>query len=397
MAASNRPRKASFGSIRKLPSGRFQARYTGPDRKVYTAKTRDGDPLTFQTWRAADAWLADKRTDIRRDEWSAPAPKSTVTPMTFRECAQGWLVDREHAILTRELYEGLLKNHIYPAFGDAALREITYPEVKQWHLALATRTGRTARAHAYALLRAILNHALMEELIDSNPCKVRGAGQSKRKRTIEPATPDEVEALAEAMPDEKYRMIVLVAAWCAPRYGELAELRRFDVDLAAKVLRIRRSVAATSTGRVVKTPKSDAGIRNVDIPPHLVPELKRYLDEHVAAAPDALLFPNQAGEHLCESTVRGVFRKARKAVGLPDLRIHDLRHTGAVFAALGGAGLKELMDRLGHSTPSASLMYQHTASGRGKEIAAGMSRLADGNVTPIEAATSAKKSRRRPA
>jgi hypothetical protein len=74
------------------------------------------------------------------------------------------------------------------------------------------------------------------------------------------------------------------------------------------------------------------------------------------------------------------------AAGRPDLRLHDLRHTGATLAAVSGATLAELMARLGHSTPGAAMRYQHAAADRDKVIAAALSKLATGDVTPIEQA-----------
>jgi integrase len=62
-------------------------------------------------------------------------------------------------------------------------------------------------------------------------------------------------------------------------------------------------------------------------------------------------------------------------VGRPDLRFHDLRHSGAVLAALTGASLAELMGRLGHSSVAAALRYQHAVDGRDREIAALLSKL----------------------
>src|SRR5258705_76750 len=82
-------------------------------------------------------------------------------------------------------------------------------------------------AHAYALLRTILGTAVADDVIAVNPCRVRGAGQAKRARTIRPASLGELEALVKALP-ERYRLMVLLAAWCALRFGELAELRRAD-------------------------------------------------------------------------------------------------------------------------------------------------------------------------
>jgi integrase len=81
------------------------------------------------------------------------------------------------------------------------------------------------------------------------------------------------------------------------------------------------------------------------------------------------------------------FYRAREGAGRPDLRFHDLRHTGAVLAASTGATLAELMACLGHSTPGAALRYQHAARDRDRVIAAALSQLATGNVTPIDASS----------
>ncbi|WP_425564639.1 hypothetical protein [Nostocoides vanveenii] len=70
------------------------------------------------------------------------------------------------------------------------------------------------------------------------------------------------------------------------------------------------------------------------------------------------------------NTLRRHWLKARLAAGRPDLRVRDLRHTGAVLAAQSGATLAELMGRIGHSTPQMALRYQHVARGREAEIAA---------------------------
>lgn len=74
-----------------------------------------------------------------------------------------------------------------------------------------------------------------------------------------------------------------------------------------------------------------------------------------------------------------------RAAGRPDLRFHDLRHTGATLAAATGATLAELMTRLGHSTPAAALRYQHAAADCDRAIAEALSGFADGSVVPLRA------------
>jgi integrase len=181
--------------------------------------------------------------------------------------------------------------------------------------------------------------------------------------------------------------MVLLAGWCALRFGELAELRRADIDTDAGVIRVRRGVVRLPGGPRIKDPKSEAGKRDVNIPPHLMPAVRAHLAAHVAASPDALLFASAGGRHLTPSSLYGMYYPAREAAGRPDLRFHDLRHTGAVLAAATGATLAELMARLGHSTVNAALRYQHAAADRDKAIAVALSELAGAApVIPIGAA-----------
>jgi integrase len=176
---------------------------------------------------------------------------------------------------------------------------------------------------------------------------------------------------------QRLRLAVLLASWCALRYGETIELRRRDIDLDAEVIRVTRQAVRVGDHFEVGDPKSDAGIRDVDIPPHLLPMIGAHLEKFTGAGPDALLFPADNGGHLQPSSLYRHWYKARAAAGRDDLRWHDLRHTGATLCAATGASLAELMARLGHSTPAAAMRYQHAVSSRGREIAALLSKLAE--------------------
>jgi integrase len=234
----------------------------------------------------------------------------------------------------------------------------------------------TLRAHCYGLLRSILATAVHDELISANPCHIRGAGNSKRVHKVTTLELDELAALVDAMP-ERYQPMTLLAAWCGLRFGELTELRRKDIDLTNGVIHVRRAVTRVAGEFVVGTPKSDAGIRDVAVPPHLLPMLREHLSNNITGGREGLLFP-AAGDptkHLAPASLYRVFYPARRAAGRPDLRWHDLRHTGAVLAASTGASLAELMARLGHSTPQAALRYQHASRGRDAEIARRLSAM----------------------
>jgi integrase len=345
-----------------------QARYTGPDSVVYTA------PVTFETKGDAQAWLALRHSEIVRSQWVPEKRHASAT--TFADFAEEWLAHRQLKPRTRADYRAILDRTLLPAFGRDPLVQITRDSVRRWYADLDPARP-TARARAYGLLRTIMASAASDEVVPVNPVHIRGAGNVKRAKIIKPATLHELEVLVGALPP-RYRAMTLLAAWCALRFGELTELRRRDIDLATGTVHIKRAVVRAAGEVVVGSPKSDAGVRDVAIPPHLVPVIRAHLSDHVGRSPDALVFPAADGlRHMNPSSLNRVFERARAIAGRPDLTFHGLRHTGAVLAASTGATLAELMSRLGHSTPGAALRYQHAADGRDRQIAAALSRLAE--------------------
>ncbi len=306
-----------------------------------------------------------------------PEAQQGGSRLTFATYADQWLAHRDLKPRTREHYRKLLDDHLLPAFGNIGLTYITADHVRAWHAGFPKSTP-TLRSHCYGLLRTILGTAVIEGKAPANPCVIRGAGGTKRVHQVRPATQTELAKLTLAMP-QQYQAMILLGAWCALRFGELGELRRSDVvldpDLQRGVIRVQRAVVRTNDGFLVTTPKSDAGIRDVAIPTHVVPMIQEHLTRHVDQDPDALLFPASHGGHLAPSTLYRRFYVARDAAGRPDLRFHDLRHSGAVLAAQAGATLADLMQRLGHSTPQAAMRYQHAAEGRDQLIAEKMSKL----------------------
>jgi integrase len=393
--ATPKRRKLPAG-VRVLESGRYQARYTAEGRR-YNSHRSDGSPLTFDTVSAASAWLTVKRAEIVRKEWEPPTAVPKAAPKTLREFADAWLETRRLAVRTRDHYQQLLRDHVYPVFGRKSVDAIRPADVRKWYADLGKRTGPTAQAHSYALLKSICKTAVDDELLASNPCRVTAGGQTETVVDPVPATLPELAVIVETVP-ARYRLMMLLAAWCALRFGELAEMRRSDVDVTEGVLHVRRGVVRTNAGRLVKDPKSKAGKRTVAIPAALMPVVQAHLLEHTAPGADGLLWPGaRNGLQLAPSTLYRVFYPAREAAGRPDLRFHDLRHTGATLAAATGATLKQLMARLGHSSASAALRYQHAALADDKRIAGDLSKMITASVTPIEEAPSAKKPRRRSA
>lgn len=341
--------KRRFGRIRSLASGRYQARYPGPDGTDRPA------PQTFATKKDAEVWLTLKEAEIRRGDWIDP----DAGKVKFADNAGRWIGDQVLKPRTDELYRGLLKNHLIATFGDTDLADIREGDIRRWRkgcLAAAPRQSRPfgpiVVAKAYRLLHAIFTTASDDGLIRRNPCRIKGAGQEDSpERPVVPAA-TLIELLDHVPP--RYRALVLLATFASLRFGELAALRRHDLDLGACTIRVAATTAELDDGRLIDhDPKSRAGRRTVAFPQEIAAELRWRVERFAQAGADGLVFIGPKGGQLRRSNFRLIWTEARNAVGLPGLHFHDLRHTGNTMAAGQGASLRELMERMGHSSPRA--------------------------------------------
>jgi integrase len=378
--ANNRKRKGrrTFGATRQLPSGRWQASYRAPDGARRVASQ------TFTTAADANAWLTTIETSISAGHWRPPE----LARETFGAYAARWLAHRpDLRPSTRELYEILWRKWLEPPFGDVALGALTPERWRSWYVEQTTNhKGSTQPAKAYRLARAILNTAVDDGLLRSNPCRVKGAGREQAaERPV--AMPDQVAKIAAAI-DDRYRVMVLLGAYCSLRLGELAGLRRARIDVLHRTITVEEQAVELAGGRVVfGPPKTAAGRRVVAVPAEVVELLEQHLDVYVAADPHALLFTSPEGHPLRRTKFRARWADACAAAGITGLHFHDLRGSGATWAATAGATVRELMSRLGHTTPTVALRYQHATLERDRAIAdrlGALMRAVEGNESESE-------------
>jgi integrase len=355
-----------FGRVRQLPSGRWQARYHGPDGYDYPA------PETFDRKTDADRWLSTIETELLAGDWSSP--DAGLIPLG--DFARRWVAERAGLRpKTRQLYEGLVRLHMGPTFGACFLADITAPRVRSWRAELLDRgVGEVTVAKCYRLLRTILATAVDDNLIRVNPCQIKGAAveRSPERPTL---TVVQVYALADAMPP-RYRMLVLLATMCSLRWGELAALTRQDLDVRDGWVQVRHAMVELADGSLaVGPPKTAAGRRVVAIPGSLVADVGQHLARFVGRGDAAWVFAGPKGGVLRRSNFQQHWGRALAAAGISGVHFHDLRHTGNTLTAQSGATLPDLMARMGHASTRAALIYLHTSSRRDRAVADSLNRL----------------------
>lgn len=348
--------RSTFGSVRRLPSRRWQASYW------HEGKRHSGG--TFPSKADANVWLARQQSDVHSGVWIDP----DAGRERFGVYAEQWLANR-HDLRprTRELYRSELNVHLLPAFETLPLGKITTARVRPWRAAIEATKPVTA-AKCYRLLRTILATAVEDGKLLVNPCTIKRAGQ-ERSPEREIPTAEQVVALAEALP-ERYRALVYTAAYGGLRLGECAALTRERVDLVHRTIAVlEQAQRVNGRGRIIVAPKTEAGRRTVAIPKTLADILSDHLARFTGTEATALLFTGERGGPVEGPAWSARFRKARETVELDSLHFHDLRHFAGTTAASTGASTRELMARFGHASPRAALIYQHATAVRDHAIA----------------------------
>lgn len=369
-----------FGFVRKLPSGRFQASYVGPDSNRYNA------PDTFKTKTDARDWLAVERSSILAKTWVSPVEEKAIlakqaekeaaaTLPKFKDYAERHIeVQTNHygELLresTKALYKRLLTTKL-KQFHDHTLDEIKTPDITDWWAASTKNGERTSSSKAYKLLSAVMKRAVDESLLSSNPCKVKGAQSAISGRVVTFPTPGQVALIANAI-NTRYRELVLVKAYSGLRFGEITELRRKDLQkvesigvngdlIACYQITVSRAVTLVGDKHIVAAPKSRAGVRTVEVIEAITPVIEAVMVS-INSDPETLLFPAAEGGHLRHDVFMNSWNPTLNRVGLEDSGFtpHSLRHFAGSEFAKTGANVAEIKDWLGDSSTSAVMRYVH--------------------------------------
>jgi integrase len=356
--ANRKGRRRRFGSVRQLPSGRYQVRYQGPDGLVRTA------PRTFGSETEANVWLTLTEAELVRGDWIDP----DAGRLPLGKYAVTWIAQRPGlSPRTVVLYEGLLRLHIQPTLGPLDLAAVTPERVRAWRSSLLERgVGQVTVAKAYRLLRAVMNTAVDDELIRRNPCRIKGAGrEDSAERSV--VSVEQVYRVAGAI-ERRWRALVLLAAFGGLRWGELAGLRRRRLDFKAGTVRVEVAMVEVR-GKLAEGPPKWNSRRTVTLPAPVVDELRSHVAEFAEPGRNGRVFVGPKGGTLRRPNFQEAWVAATKAADVPTLRFHDLRHVGNTLASNTGASLRELMARMGHASPQAALIYQHATAERDRAIA----------------------------
>ncbi|MCO4239566.1 site-specific integrase [Pseudarthrobacter sp. MDT3-28] len=337
---------------------------------AYEVRWREGNrhrQRTFKVKREAERFAVKVENELEEGNSTAPLVKNSKT---FREVAEQCLAADRPRLKQKTLegYEMTYRVHAYPAFGSRRISTITSQEIEKWVADLRAKPtpGGKARSEgsvrgSFLRVQKIFTYAVQHRLISFSPMT------ALKKPSLPQNNPNfltlgQVTALTERLDAfEPYGLIVRFAVWTGLRSGELGALRIRDIDLLHKEVRVERTMSWVKEGWIYTTPKSARSRRAVPLlSDSLIDELTAYLRQHPNRSDaDAGLWPGKVKGHPLATYERAFdpkglyrysFKPAAKALGMPTLKFHELRHTFASLMVSYGVSMFELSRLMGHGS-----------------------------------------------
>ena len=365
--------KRGLGSIRKLPSGNYQIRFTDPDGIRRTATK------TYKTKALAEVEFSKIANAIDQGTWQqveevSPGeldPKAT----TLKMLASHW---RDQQVSSKGLplspntlneYQRLIESTL-KRFADKPIRSITRQQIETWR-APEIKRAPNQTVKAYKHLKTLMTFAHKRKWIAENPCDIERGTAYTPSEPEAPSGSQVALMLENAQPP--FDVVIALAAFGGLRKGEILELRKKDLEVLEgddeKWVRVNvsRGVIWNQSQAVVRKPKSEAGIRSVLLPLSVTEVICRHL-KLIPDDPETLLFskPGRPMAHWSEFDLNPEWRRVRAKAGFPG-RFHSLRAFAATEFAKLNPTSQELMDRFGHRDIKTAMRYQRS-TGRDAEL-----------------------------
>lgn len=328
----------------ETPSGAtlYMVRYRTPGRGQ--TKKRG-----FKSKRDAERWANKVEVDKMTGEYVQPS----LGRITVGELAPDWLARKREATAPSHyrMLESAWRVHVQPHWGKVSVADIDLLGVEAWIAGMVRKgAGSTTVIRAHGVLLGVLADAVKAKRLAANPAK--GVENLPRKITRRHVylSDDDVARLADE--SGRYRVLVLVLAYCGIRWGEAVALRVRDVQFLRRRLSVSENAVQLGVRHAVG-PTKGRKARSVPVPAFVLDELSVQCQ---GKAPTDLVFPGPDGGYLPRpKSADGWFAAAVRRAGVQDITPHDLRHTCASLAVSAGVNVLALQRMLGHTSAKVTL------------------------------------------
>jgi integrase len=337
---------ATVQSYETAAGKRYRVRYRKPD---HSQTSKRG----FRTKREAEIFLAGVETKKADGTYIDPSSARA----SIRDLGSAWLAGQTHLKpSSTAVVESAWRLHVEPEWGSKSVGEVRFSDVQTWVASLSRgdeeRRPKSATTvlRAYGVLAGVLDAAVRDRRIPANPA--RGVPLPRKiRREHRYLSHEQLYQVAEA--SGQYGTLIRLLGYTGLRWGEATGLRARDIDTSRRRLTVVQNAVLVRGQVVIGTPKNYKR-RSVPYPAFLATDMLAAVRGRAA---DDIVFADERGRPLVTPTIRehSWFDRALEAAALPNMTIHDLRHTAASLAISAGGNVKAVQKMLGHASAAMTL------------------------------------------
>lgn len=372
-----RKRANGEGTIRKRDNGVWEGRFyvKGEQRSVY-GKSQS----------VVRKKMTEILSEIDNDEYLVQSDETLEEWLVFWQ--DTYLDDVKKSSSDR--YKSCIKLHIIPALGKIGIADLRSSMIQRFlnNCKNKKELSKKSVQNIRLVLSKALDKAVDDERIKKNPClKTKVPSYDDPPKEMHPLEGDEITKFLAEIENSNFRNIFYIALFTGMRESELIGLSWDCIDFAKGTVHLYRQFKRDRGGNNCYAFSSlkNKQSRTFSVPTNVLETLKRVRVQQaewkLAAGSSwenkhELVFTNELGEHIHTKTLYRRFKKVAAAIGLPDLRFHDLRHSYASLALQNGVDPKTVSTNLGHATVAFTLdKYGHVTKAMMDDSAAKMQRF----------------------
>lgn len=280
---------------------------------------------------------------------------------TFIEVAEEWVTAHYETVEynTQKYYNAALKQ-IKEHFGKVLIKEISSIDIVSFIDSVCAQGYALKTVKSRLLvLNLIFKYAVIKRYVDTNPCMYISVPKNLKKTRRTAPENDELQTVIKSV-DISFGFFAYLILYTGLRRGEALALRYSDIDFEKKQITVNKSIYHKNNVPYEKTPKTNAGIRNVILLDNLIPLLK----ERSEQSETDLIFPNSNGKWLTNGQFQSLWENYVEQTGL-QITPHQLRHAYATFLFEAGVDEKDAQELMGHTTIQLTRdIYTHISQGR---------------------------------
>ena len=275
---------------------------------------------------------------------------------------------------TQEINESYSRVHIIPSLGKIKLKDLRPDHVQAFYSQKINQglSKRTVQM-LHTFLRTALKQAVKWGLVARNVTDLVQAPRPVKKAPVF-FTKEQLNTFLESVKEHKWHPIYVLLVYGGFREGEVLGIHYEDCDMVNRLINVRHSIITLKGGIAITEPKTKTSKRAVTLPNIAYVELKKHLEQ--LERKQGLIFTTSTGGPISPRNFIRHFKQALKSAGLPDIRVHDLRHSHASLLLASGVNPKLVQERLGHASITLTLdTYSHVIPSLQEEVARKMDDL----------------------